>query len=46
MEVEFIAESISLDIPILNGVNVEEWNITPLVPPMVNAIILIINYAH
>ena len=33
---EFVDDSISLDIPMPDGVNVEEWNIVPLVPPMVS----------
>ena len=35
MMLEFVDDSISLDIPMPDGVNVEEWNIAPLVPPMV-----------
>ena len=35
LKVEFVADSISLDIPTPEGVNVEEWNITPLFLPKV-----------
>ena len=35
LEVEFIADFISLDIPMPEGVDVEEWNLLPLVPPKV-----------
>ena len=33
--IEFVADSVSLNIPMPGGVDVKEWNLTPLVPPMV-----------
>ena len=35
LDVEFVVDSISLDIPMPDGINVQEWNLAPLVPPKV-----------
>ncbi len=35
MELEFNDSNVALDIPLPSGVEVDEWSLVPLVPPIV-----------
>ena len=43
---EFVADSVSLNIPMPDGVDVKEWNLSPLVPPKVLIVFIAGNFGE